>query len=342
MGDMGMTRGLGNWLSGPIGNDLLAQAAVDNAKSLFLMQDQAANRISDNAENQRNLGAAVLEMSKQLSQEVDKRLQEIFAAVKKQEDMGVFEKVFGGLLTAAIALGSVAMGQPQLAVITVILFAGQVSGGTDKLEHLIGGDNAGARAAVGGVIAALALCAGGASVAASGAGRLAILGTAVMAGSSALMSTGVAGNVSEAAGLQGKDGALGIQAGFLALGLLGGVCGGVALAKSGEIALRTEAWVPKAIGLSVAGTTVGMAGQAGAGFVSGSASIDQADATEQAAKARALMQWCDEIRNLETTQGGHYAQSMTAIMNEAAREGVEISKGMASANQFASHLVASA
>lgn len=342
MGDVGMSKGIDNWLSSPIGNDLLVQAAVENAKSLYSIQTQAAEQIATNAENQQKMGASVLELSKQLTQDIDKRLQELLAVQAKQKEVGLWSDISGYVLTGAMVLGACLIGQPEIAAITIALFVCQKTGATDKVEHLIGGDHAWARALVGVAITGLAFSAGGAASAARGVQFLGTLGTAVMAGSSALSSVGLPENVIEATGLQGKDGALGVQAGFMALSLIGGCSSGVMLAKSGAQAMSSSGLAQAALKLSIGGSVVGMAGQSGTGFASGHYNLEKAEVTQESARAKSLMQMCDEIRNMGTSQGQQYNQMMTAVMNEAAREGVKVCEGMASANRFASHLVASA
>lgn len=327
------TINFGNISPQSVGTGLLAQAAVANAQAEFMVQNSAVNRNQESMKQQQQMGHAELEMSTQELTHAENELHQLLAAIEKAAAAKKSETIFGAILAAFSVFAAILVGQPEIAVVSIAMLVAQKMGLNKELEKL----SPGAAIGIGIGIIALSALAGGVGGAARDLGTLRTVASALMTTSTALPSVGLSQSVQRASGSQtaGEAMAFALMGVSFVLGLGSGAAMG-ASAKSLSCFGKFGVMASKA---SMAGSALSMAGESGSGFASGAYDLYQGKYQSAATQSRSLVEFCNEIRQMGTTQGAQYSQAMTAIESEAGKEANSIARGMADVNQFASHAV---
>jgi len=322
--------------SGSLQIGVMDQAWINTSAALSKVQVEATNSILTNSQEQEKMNDAMIKMSQDSMQTAVNSYDTFRQQEEKAKHASFWQTIFGDIVGALIAAVSVAVGQPELAVLSIALLVGQQTGVTEKLEKAISPDSAMGRLFVGLAIMVVCTAVGGvgASVREGSA-----LGGSLLAGSQALGSVGIQSNVGEL--LPDSGAALGISCALMVVSLIGGVAGGkLSLASADFSSLGAKmAQLTKTSTFLMA---AGQAGQAGTGFANGAFMYQQSNSLEIANTANALSSLINNLRDQSTAQGKAFMQAMQEVATTAAKEGVAVAKGMVKSNQWAAQLVAHA
>ncbi|MEN9344409.1 MAG: hypothetical protein RLZZ453_1196 [Chlamydiota bacterium] len=120
-----------------VSNGLLQQAAIDSSKALFKVQESTSETILTNGKYQEKMAKTMINLGQNSVQQAIKDLKELIHAENEERHASLFQKIFGAILTSIMCVISAVTAQPELAVISIALYAASVSGGTKWAENKI-------------------------------------------------------------------------------------------------------------------------------------------------------------------------------------------------------------
>lgn len=115
-------------------NGMLELAAINSSRALFLVQQSTAETILQGGKYQETMAHNMMKLGQNAINEAIQNLQKVINEQEDASKAAFWEKLFGGILTAVVAIVACVTSQPEIAVVAIALYAAQLSGGLKAAE----------------------------------------------------------------------------------------------------------------------------------------------------------------------------------------------------------------